>query len=202
MSTSTSSRSLAGFTVVELLVGLSLTMMLAAAIAPVWLGWQRAFVRSADRTLAGLQGRVAAERLERDLRLASTLGCGDLGGVSILSADAHQVVFVSRTDTAGGTAELLEWEVTGNRLMRRTGRWPGAVPASFPHQLFSDNKTMIEGVSGSSRFTYYGGGVEVDPSDDRSSVDEVRLTGAVAGQSEDATSGQGAPLIAVARVGQ
>ena len=203
MSTSTSSRPGAGFTLLELLVGLSLTMVLAVAIAPLWLGWQKAFAQSADRTLAGLQGRVVAERLERDLRLSSTVGCGNLGCVSILSADAHQVVFLAKTDSVPGPPELHEWEIVGTRLMRRTGAWPGSVPESFPHQLFADNKTMIENLSGGAAFSFYSGGVEVtDPSSGLSLVDEVRLVGAVAGQSEAGGSSRGAPLIAAERVGR
>jgi type II secretory pathway pseudopilin PulG len=203
MSTSTSRRLVAGFTLLELLVGLTLTMVLAAAIAPMWLGWQRAFAQSADRTVGGLQGRVVAERLERDLRLASTVGCGDLGCTSVLFADAHQVVFLSRTDPVPGPPDIVEWDIVGARLMRRTRVWPGSLPSSFPHQSFTDNKTMIERVSDDAAFSFYSGGAElVTPSVDLAGIDEVRLTAAVAGQSEPVGPGRGAPLLAVARVGR
>jgi type II secretory pathway pseudopilin PulG len=202
MSTSTSRRPVAGFTLLELLVGLTLTMVLAAAIAPLWLGWQRAFVHSADRTVAGLQGRVVAERLERDLRLASTVGCGDLGSRSILAADNHQVIFLSRTDPVSGPPDIVEWDIAGARLMRRTRAWPGSLPASFPHQSFTDNKTMVEKVS-DAVFSFYSGGTQlITPSIDLAAIDEVRLTAAVAGQSEPVGPGRGAPLLAAARVGR
>ena len=189
------------FTLLELLVGLSLTMLVAAALAPLWVSWQRALVGAADHTLAGLQGRVAAERFERDCRLATTLGCGDLGGASVVLATASQVVIVSRPAGAHAATELVEWEVSGGSLMRRRGSWPGLLPSAFPHALFTDNKTMLEGLSADSVFEYWAGGVKAeDPASLRSEIDVVRLSGSARGQSETGEVGSG--LLAEAVIGR
>ena len=129
-------------------------MLVAAALVPLWVSWQRALVGAADHTLAGLQGRVAAERFERDCRLATTLGCGDLGGASIVLATPSQVVIVSRPAGAQTATELVEWEVSGGSLMRRRGPWPGFLPSTFSHSL-------VHGQQDHARRPHAGHGVRV-----------------------------------------
>jgi type II secretory pathway pseudopilin PulG len=134
-----------GFSVIELILGLALTVCLAVAVAPLWLSLQGTGVREGDQTVRLLQARVAAARFERDLRLASAAGCPFSLSAPILEASPSQVVFVERP-TAGAALILVEWEIVDGTLMRRRGACPVARPVIFSHSLFVDHKTMLEGV--------------------------------------------------------
>jgi len=145
--------------VVELLVGLALALCLAAAAAPLWLSLERAGTREGDRTVQWLQGRVAVARLERDLRLASGVGCRFPVNGPLLEATADQAVFLERTQP-GESPILVEWELAGGALMRRWGDCPATRPSWYRHSLFRDHKTMLEGVRPGSAFSYVVDGVE------------------------------------------
>jgi hypothetical protein len=146
----------AGITLLELLVGMALTLVLAGALAPAWLGLQAAEVAAGDRAVVLVQSRVVVARLERDLRLAG--GGGGLAGAGgLVEADAtHLVLLTAGLDGTG--SELVEWEVVGTVLMRR--RAPAVVAPRLPvsHGMFTDNKTMLEGVASRALFTYWSGG--------------------------------------------
>lgn len=152
---------LTGFSLVELLVGLALASLLIAATAPLWVSLQRAGVEETDRTVFLLQQRVAAARLERDLRLAGARGCLFTTAGPVLEASASQIVLLVGS-SADGPPILVEWEITRGALMRRWGPCPGCRPAEFTHSLYRDNKTVLEGLSGDSAFTYVVDGVAVD----------------------------------------
>ncbi len=148
----------AGFTLIELLVALALALVLALACAPLWISVQRVGVSAADRVIWSAQARVAAARLERDLRLAGVgldVGSGDtvaLGGPLIFAA-SHQLVVVTRSP-ADGSAQLVEWEIAGGNVMRRRGPWQTSALASpTDHSHYVDHKTMLENVSDSSVFS-------------------------------------------------
>ncbi len=142
-----------GFTALELVVALALTALLAVCVAPLVLSLQKAGVSASDRTVSVTQGRVAAARLEMDLRMAS---CGDSDFAvegPVLEATAKQIVFLGRT-VAGVGPCLIEWEISGASLMRRWGPCPEVLPAAFAHSLYSDNKSMLEGLSANCGFSY------------------------------------------------
>ena len=65
--------------------------------------------------------------------------------------------------------------------MRRRGPCPNVTPASFPHYLFTDNKTMLEAVGFTTHFMYVTAGCEVlqAPVDgeDLQLVEQVELRG-------------------------
>ena len=144
---------LGGFTAIELLLGLALTVVLASAIMPLALSLEGLGTRESDRTIAVLQGRVATARLERDLRLA-TGGESPFFVVSaILEATPSQVVFLGHAD-GGPALDLVEWEFTEGRLMRRWGNCPAELPGVFTHSLFVDNKTVLEGLHQGEPLTY------------------------------------------------
>jgi hypothetical protein len=165
-----------GFSIIELILGLALTVCLAVAVAPLWLSLQGTGVREGDQTVRLLQARVAAARFERDLRLASAAGCPFSLSAPILEASPSQVVFLERP-TAGAPLILVEWEIVNGALMRRRGACPAARPAVFTHSLFVDHKTMLEGVKPGSVLAYLAGEVGVDPS--RGVVDLAPVDGVV-----------------------
>jgi hypothetical protein len=96
---------------------------------------------------------------------------------AILDARPSQVVFLS-----GGTADqppaIIEWEISGSALMRRRGPCPESRPAAFPHSIYVDNKTMLEGLKPGGVFTYTVAGQTVEgvvSPEDLSLVDKVEL---------------------------
>ncbi|MBC7294520.1 MAG: hypothetical protein H5T84_10565 [Thermoleophilia bacterium] len=108
-----------------------------------------------------LQAKVAAARFERDLRLASTQGCPFPVGGPLLAATPSQVVLLTRSQP-GGQLELVEWEVVGQSLMRRRGPCPVEKPMVFPHSLYTDNKTMLEGVEPGTVFHCQRGNLDLE----------------------------------------
>ncbi len=65
----------AGFSVIELLLGLTLSLCLALGLAPVWVSFQAVAATEGDRTVWLAQARVATARLEKDLRVAGFETC-------------------------------------------------------------------------------------------------------------------------------
>jgi prepilin-type N-terminal cleavage/methylation domain-containing protein len=125
-----------GFSLVELLLAVLISVLLALSVAPLWFSLQQVAAEAADDvTLVG-QSRVALSRLERDLRLA-TRTVPELGGVGpILAADASQIVLVVRPLDAGP---------------------PLAGPPA--HAWYTDHKTMLDGLRSGSGFRYFVGGL-------------------------------------------
>ena len=52
-----------GFSLIEVLLGLALSLCLALGLAPVWVSFQSLGVKEGDQTVWVLQGKVAAARL-------------------------------------------------------------------------------------------------------------------------------------------
>jgi len=191
----------AAFSLVELLVGLALVLALMAAAAPLFVALGRQSVREGDDTIKWVQGRVAVARLERDLRLASAAGCPFATCGPILEASPLQIVFL-QASPSGETPLLIEWEITSTgALMRRWGTCPTLWPSIFPHTLYRDHKTMLEGLRPTSRLRYVliGGGVA-------SSVARAELTQidrvVLDASTSSAEAAGSAPVFAVARVGR
>lgn len=189
-----------GFSAIELLVGLALALCLAAVAAPLWLSVQSAGAREGDRTVKWLQGRVAAARFERDLRLASGAGCLFSLGAPVLEAAADQVVFLERAAT-GSEPMLVEWELTGGALMRRWGDCPAVRPPSYRHSLFRDHKTMLEGLQGGATLSYVvNGAATAGPVSQR---DLTSIEAVVLEMKVDVEGGRGSVRVATtARVGR
>ncbi len=169
-----------GFTVIEVLVGLLVTSLLIMAVAPMWVGLERRGSVWNDRVVVLLQTRVAAARLERDLRLIATEACPGLRGSALLDASASNMVFV--TSAAEGVPEIVKWEFTGGSLMRRRVPWPGYMPSSFGTGTFIDHKTMMERVAPGAKFIFYQGSAEVlppIPAEGRAYVDRIAVTAEV-----------------------
>jgi prepilin-type N-terminal cleavage/methylation domain-containing protein len=167
----------AGFSLIELLVGLSLTLVVAMAALALWEGLERSGAEAGDRMVRLIQGRVAVARLSRDLRLASAQGCPFVVSGALLEASSDHVVLLTRSGDSGDLL-IVEWELVAGRLMRRRGSCPADRPATITHSLFVDNKTMIEDLSPGSRFRFFASGVEVgNPVNTGylAAVDEVRL---------------------------
>ena len=149
-----------GFSVIELIIGLALTVCLAVAVAPLWLSLLSAGAHEGDQTVRMLQGRVAAARFERDLRLASAAGCPFDLSAPVLEASPSQVVFLERPAISSSPI-LVEWEIVDGSVMRRWGQCPATRPASYVNSLYLDHKTMLEGVQDGSAFAYVVCGVVV-----------------------------------------
>lgn len=144
---------------VELLVSIALSVTLAMALAPLWISLTSTGARTTDRTVWLVQQRVAAARLERDLRLAGGGDCLFPTTGALLEASGSQVVLLQRA-ADGSTPLIVEWEIVRGALMRRWGRCPHARPVAFQHSLYQDHKTMLEDVGVGSSFTYVVRGVD------------------------------------------
>jgi prepilin-type N-terminal cleavage/methylation domain-containing protein len=168
-----------GFSLIELLVGLVLSLMLALAIAPLWTTASKLTVEGADRVMATFQARTAVARLERDLRLASALGGVGLECAPVVEADEHHLVVVTRS-AANATPELVEWELVGGSLMRRRGPWAGIPAGGVSHSLFNDHKTMLEGLAAGGSFAYLSGArvLAGNATPERDAITEVVIQGA------------------------
>jgi hypothetical protein len=160
-----------------LLVGLAIAGCLAAAVTPLWISLQRGGETESDRGVWYLQSRVALARFERDLRLSSAVGCPFFVPGSLLEATPSQIVFLERREH-GSIPILVEWEIVKGSLMRRWGPCPQEIPRSFPHNLYVDSKTMLDGVAEESCLRYFIDGTESELPVDPSAlpfVDSVRL---------------------------
>ncbi len=168
-----------GFSLIELLVGLVLSLILALAIAPLWTTASKVTVEGADRVVATFQARTAVTRLERDLRLASALGGGGLECAPVVEADGRHLVVVTRS-AANATPELVEWELVGGSLMRRRGPWVGIPAGGVSHSLFNDHKTMLEGLAAGGSFAYLSGARALagNATPERDAITEVVIQGA------------------------
>ena len=158
-------------------MGLSLALCLALGLAPVWVSFQSLGVSEGDATVWALQGRVAAARLEKDVRLAGFQTCPFPTGATVLQATASQVVLL--VTTPGSAAPILvEWELVNGSLMRRWGACPAIRPSTFAHSLYPDSKTMLENVdTARSGFSYLVAGRDAGTvqAADLSLVDHVSL---------------------------
>lgn len=167
----------AGFTAVELLIGLVIAGCLAGALVPVWISLLRAGESESDRGIWYLQSRVALARFERDLRVSGAAGCRFSVAGSVLEATPSQVVLFCKAEGVS-VPVIVEWEIVKGSLMRRWGPCPEVMPRSFPHSLYADSKTMLENLAGGSSLRYSRGDaqlkVPMDPGD-LVLIDSVRL---------------------------
>jgi len=146
----------------ELLLALSLTLVLAAAVIPLWSSLHSTQAAASDHVIGLLQARVASRRLERDP--ASGVVRGHAHARSLIEGDARHVVVLTLSGT-GGRLELVEWELMGTSLMRRRQAWDDSVVrVPIRHSLFSDHKTMLEDVQAGSIFTFTAGDRPVNAS--------------------------------------
>lgn len=142
-----------GFTMIELMLGLTLAVMLALAVSPLWVSLQRTSVSAGDQTLRLLQERVAVSRFERDMRLASAADCPFELSAPIVEATKSRVVIVAPA-AVDQTPIVVEWEIVGGTLMRRWGDCPSNRTLALAGSVYRDNKTMLEGVQKGSAFSY------------------------------------------------
>jgi hypothetical protein len=171
-STSTSSRErwrAGAFTIIELMVGISIAACLALAIAPVWNSWEKRGDGEADQSIWFIQSRVAMARFERDLRQGGAAHCPFVTGGPVLEATDSQVVVLEHGE-GDAPPFVIEWEIARGSLMRRWRPCPLIKPASWPHSSYVDSKTMLEGVQAESSFAYYAGAKRLS-----APVDEAHL---------------------------
>lgn len=203
-STCTSKRRLkggaAGFSALELLIGLALTVGLALAVCPLWTQMNEAAANRTDLSVAMVQSRVAIARLERDLRLSSAADCRFTCTGPILEASVDQVVFLESAGT--GLAPLLvEWELNGGALMRRRGACPAVRPGTFGHMIYADHKTMLEQLEAGGTFRYVVDGMVVGGPVAASALAEIEAV--ILDASVRVAGGSGAVAVATAaRVGR
>ena len=166
-----------GFSLIEVLLGLSLAVCLALGLAPIWVSFQSLGVKEGDETVWTLQARVAAARWEKDVRLAGFQTSAFPAPGIVLQATASQLVLLV-SSPGSAVPILVEWELVNGSLMRRWGACPAVNPLTFPHSLYSDNKTMLEDVDTTkSGFSYRVAGWDaaVVPASDLPLVDGVSL---------------------------
>lgn len=159
VSTSTisrSSRRVLAFTVVELMVGITIAAFLALAIAPVWISLERMGDGETDQQIWFLQSRVALAGFERDFRAGGAGDCLFASAGPILEATTTQVVvLVHKNEDA--LPVVVEWELNRGSLMRRWGQCPERRPLAWMHSAYRDSKTMLDHVLPDSGFVYYAG---------------------------------------------
>ena len=139
-----------------------MAVCLALAISPVVVSLEGDAVAGADSTVTLVQSRVAVARFERDLRLAGAGGCPFAVSGPVLEASPSQVVFLARVED-GTEPIIVEWEISRGSLMRRWGPCPAVRPGVYAHSLYTDNKTMLDGLRAGSAFAYVGDGVVLTP---------------------------------------
>ncbi len=123
-----------GFSLMELMLVISMIVLLAAIAMPSMLGWREG---------ARLQGAV--ENLRGDLQLAKLKAVQEGGPVAVLFSDDEYQVFIDPANAgvrdagerlirrrplpSGGSIGLANTDFNGNlyRLYRRTGPGPGAL---------------------------------------------------------------------------
>jgi prepilin-type N-terminal cleavage/methylation domain-containing protein len=142
-----------GFSLLELLMALSLTVCVALAVAPLWTSLETKAKVDGDRAITLLQERVMIARLDRDVRAASA-ACSMFPTSSALIQAAPSQIVLLCASSATEVPYLVEWEVANGAIMRRRGPCPRAIPGSVPHSLYTDNKTMLENVASSTRFAF------------------------------------------------
>lgn len=187
-----------GLSLIEVLVALCVSLVLLLGVAPLWVALLQGGVGAQGLLVDTQRWRVAAARLERDVRMASAdapraLGCGPL-----LEATSDRVVLITRSVQAEGL-EIVAWEVAGGSLMRRRASLPAAGVPSVP-AAFQDNKTMMEGLE-SGLFTYRAGPGSFDgavPAADLGRVDAVEIECRLTGTGRSA----GVPVAAGAHLGR
>jgi prepilin-type N-terminal cleavage/methylation domain-containing protein len=170
-----------GFSFIEVMVALALALVVAAAALSLFTGLERTEAGDADRMILLTQSRVAVGRLERDLRLGTAQGCAFSVAGPLLEGQQNEVVLLTRSAEGGLT--LVEWEVTGSSLMRRKGPCPVVRPPVITHNLYNDNKTMLENMRSDAAFHYFAYGAEVEAPvapEHLPFIDEVRLSGRAA----------------------
>jgi type II secretory pathway pseudopilin PulG len=166
-----------GFSLIEVVLGIALALCLALRLAPVWLSFEALAAREGDATVWASQGRVAVARLEKDARLAGFDECSFQASSVVLQASSSQVVLLVK-DPGSSVPILVEWEIASGALMRRWGPCPDIRPAVFPHSLYIDSKTMLDGVDTTrSAFAYSVArrSVEQVGAADLQSIDGVRM---------------------------
>jgi hypothetical protein len=94
----------AGLGVVELAVVIAVTALLLAVVGPVLVGVLRAYGKVQDTSLAADRGRVVLDRLDRDLRQASSVNLPTLSGARVYLEYATDVV-------GPGTAACTQWRL-------------------------------------------------------------------------------------------
>lgn len=165
-----------GFTLLEVLVALVLSLVILLGTAPLWVTTVRTSVLSQELLVDVERWRVVSARLERDLRMASAAGIRGLGCVPLMEATPARLVLVTRS-AEGREPEIVAWEFAGNSLMRR--RMPVPAGGSLPAMGgFRDNKTMLEGVGGGV-FSYSMGALALGTNvstEDLMLVDAVAIT--------------------------
>jgi hypothetical protein len=110
------------------------------------------------------------------------------------------VVFLGHADD-DASIDLIEWELTEDRLMRRWGPCPAEPPSVFGHHLFADNKTLLEDLCGGATISYVVKGRAAPgpiPREDLYAIEAVilRLSG------EDDAGPWPDGMVAIARVGR
>jgi type II secretory pathway pseudopilin PulG len=194
----TSSSDSRGMSAIELLLGLSLAVCLAIAVAPLWTTSQSLAASEADASIWALQGRVAVARFEKDARQAGAHGATFAAASAVLEATTSRVVLLVQSDAAPAPL-LVEWELVNGSLMRRWGWCPATLPSSFNHSLFRDSKTMLERVDMAlSRFSYEVARTEVSapivladlPLVDRIEMELYSQVDGVSGQDKTAAAGR------------
>jgi hypothetical protein len=191
---------LAGFTALELLIGLALAILLLLAVAPLSLSLKGVGVREADRTVSLLQGRTAAGRFERDLRLAAAAGSRFFVSGPILQATPQQVVFLGHAADSA-MLNVIEWEIVADRMMRRWGACPANRPVTFAHSLYVDNKTMWQGMGRNGVFLYVVNGEVLAGTVSETDLDSIEAV-ILRASGQDSSGDWPLALWTIARVGR
>jgi prepilin-type N-terminal cleavage/methylation domain-containing protein len=126
-----------GFSLVELIVAMAVSLMLIGGLYQALFQSQAAFKSVMDQTALRQQARVAINQLADELRMAGF----DLGTAPerLTFADANRITFVADIDdgaatapcaigdenAAGGGAERIDYEVVGTELLRTVDCWDG-----------------------------------------------------------------------------
>ncbi|GAB4250531.1 MAG: hypothetical protein Kow00129_11420 [Thermoleophilia bacterium] len=149
-----------GFTLVEVLVALSLSLLVSLAAVQLWITGESTVAHRVNQTNDGLSRRIAVNRFEHDVRMAGV--CWTREAVPLLVAEESRLVLLAHSQFNEGM-EIVEWAYSRGRVMRRRRKLETPLPD--PVEIsFADSKTMLEGVP-KLTFRYFCGSLEVEPGD-------------------------------------
>lgn len=139
-------------------MGLSVSLLLLACVSSLWAGVESRSVTLTDRLVWQLQARVSGMRLERDLRAACAPDdeAGPFRSL-VLEATSSRLVLITFPGSEV-SPELVAWEISAGRLMRRRGAVEDVVGlAPGGGWRFADHKTMLEMVAPGTSFHFFTG---------------------------------------------
>ena len=134
-----------GFTVIELLVSMSIFAVLLAVMMSVIVGMTKSMNKTQSIADAAAQGLRATQALDKELRYADWINPSSVSAPAT-TVSTTSISFEGLTDA--GVVECYQWQLTGGLLQQRS--WTSAsTTASYPTATSPGWSTVAVGVANS-----------------------------------------------------